>query len=47
MAQVVGAYLSAAGNLAGAVVEELIDRKDQITQGRSSDRMVRDRPTWF
>jgi len=36
MAQVVGAYLSAAGNLAGAVVEELIDRKDQITQGRSS-----------
>ena len=31
----IGAYLSAAGNLAGAVVEELIDRKDQITQGRS------------
>jgi len=36
MAQVMGAYLSAAGNLAGAVVEELIDKKEQFTQGAST-----------
>ena len=47
MAQVVGAYLSAAGNLAGAVVEELIDRKDQITQGRSSTAWSETDPLGF
>jgi hypothetical protein len=36
MAQVMGAYLSAAGNLAGAVVEELIDKKEQFTQNAST-----------
>ena len=49
MAQPIGAYLSnsGAGQLVSAVVEELIDRKDQITQGRSSTAWSETDPLGF